>query len=252
MWMRGGVPSAHMGERGKVVSGQGRLLLCRYFGEFQDFEVLDVAVDVEAYEGGFEMETLASGGAGIDVQEVEVVVVHDFEDVAVATDEDVGLEASEGLLEGPGVVSGVASDVGHEDPLAFAGEHGGLVALVADVPSVAVAEDGPHRLPGFQLFEHAVAAVAGVPQLVAVFEKGPHLLGYEAVSVGEDAYLFHLLRGFRVANWAITTPAMTISIPKAFHSEKLSCPISMAASMENTGIVLVKMHEAVAPNERMP
>ena len=59
--------------------------------EVEDFEVGRGWGEGEADEGGFLVEALAAGGAGIDMQEFVVLVVHDAEDVAVAADKDVGL-----------------------------------------------------------------------------------------------------------------------------------------------------------------
>ena len=77
-------------------------------------------------------------GSGIDVEEVEVVVVHDFEDVAVSADEDVGALGEEELFDAGLVVAGIASDMGHDDFEVFAMEdvdfgvlvvHGGVVDI---------------------------------------------------------------------------------------------------------------------------
>ena len=62
--------------------------------EFWKLEYLGVfgsAVDYEADQGRDTLEALPAGGAGIDMQQVELVVVHYLEYMAVAAHKDVGL-----------------------------------------------------------------------------------------------------------------------------------------------------------------
>ena len=159
--------------------------------EVADFEVRRLGVEDETDERGGAVESLYAGGAGVDVEKAVLVVVHDAEDVAVATDEDVGLGKLEGAPELVGIVTGVAADVAHEDALALNFEEELLVELVMEAEAVAVAPDGPDGLELAKLVEDIGADVAGMPKLVAVAEEGEDLRGKVAVGVGENAYASH-------------------------------------------------------------
>ena len=59
--------------------------------QFYDFEVAEFAVvDGEAYEGAYLVKAMYARGTGVDVEDVEARVVHHFEDVRVAADEEGG------------------------------------------------------------------------------------------------------------------------------------------------------------------
>ena len=78
------VLSLHVGNRKCVKNGVGqggvgavwrRLILV----EFADFEVFRVVVYGEAYPCCYAVESLSSGGAGVDMQQVVGLVVHHAE-----------------------------------------------------------------------------------------------------------------------------------------------------------------------------
>ena len=164
----------------------------RELGEVEDFEAGGCGVEVKTDESGDAVEARATGGTGVDVEEVVVVVVHDFEDVAVAADKDVGTRQSEGALQGWRIVAGPAADVHHEYAEAFDFEEELLFEFIMKGEAVAVAPDGTDGFPGAELVEDAWADVAGVPEFVAVAEEGVDLRGDVAVGVAKDSDAFHV------------------------------------------------------------
>lgn len=164
-----------------------------FFFVFHDLEILGLGVQGEAYEGGDFVEALAAGGAGVDMEEVIVFVVHDTEDVTVSADEEVGLGELEGATQLVGVVPRPATDVRHEDTLPFDLEEGAFLEFVVQVEAVAVAPDGTHGLESPQFVEDAGADVAGMPQLVAVLEEGEDLRRQHPMGIAQNTYPFHSL-----------------------------------------------------------
>ncbi len=63
-----------VGQGGVGAVGRRLILL-----EFADFEVFRVVVDGEAYQCCYAVESLSSGGAGVDMQQVVGLVVHHAE-----------------------------------------------------------------------------------------------------------------------------------------------------------------------------
>ena len=178
------------------MSARGRV---GQFGEVQNLQAGGLGVEHEAHQCGDAVEALPPSGAGVDVQEVVLFVVHDLQYVAVSADEDVGPCQAEGALQEGGIVAGPAADVHHQHALPLAEEEGLLVELVVQGEAVAVAVDGPDGLEGAELVEYAGSEVAGMPQLVAVLEEGVDLRRDGAVGVGEYADSFHGCNGCSTA-----------------------------------------------------
>ena len=118
----------------------------------------------------FFVQPLTAAGAWVDVEQRSIEIALDFEDVRVPTDEEVDRVEVEPLPHPRLVASRVAADVGHEHLHAADFEAVVTRKLSAQLGSVDVAEDAPHRFPErFELFQHLEGAeVPGVPDLVTL------------------------------------------------------------------------------------
>ena len=162
-------------------------------GNLDDFEVTELTlVGGEADERAHLMPALQTGSAGIDMQQVQLLVVLNLENVAVATDEELGRTGVELVADAPIVATGISSDVRHQDVCALAVPSQFLGIHQTEVTSVAVADDSTQRTElGQPLGYFHAADVAGMPYLVAlgkVFEVFRVPVG---VGVGKEANAFH-------------------------------------------------------------
>ena len=109
------------------------------------------------------MEPLTAGSTGVDVEEVELVVVHDLEDMAMATDEDVGVVVAENVENSGRVMPRPTTYVGKKYLKSIAGEEVGGRHRVAKGVVVDVAIDGMKGLESAQPLIHPTPQVAGMP-----------------------------------------------------------------------------------------
>ncbi len=143
------------------------------------------AVNLKAKSGSHGVPTLDSGGSGVDIQKIPRLIIHNFEDMGVAADKDVGPVLPD---EGAGfgiVVAGRAADMGHQDfqSLAHPAQRKGILMDQATV--VAVSDDAPEGLESRNLIRRIqpAAEVAGMPDLVHGSEEIPELGREEPVGI---------------------------------------------------------------------
>ena len=91
------------------------------------------------------------------------------------------------------VMTRVAADVGEEHFESIAGEEVGGRHPIAEVVVVHIAINPAEGFELRELFVYPTSHVARMPQLVAVFKEGIHLLGHGAMSVRKNAYPLHSL-----------------------------------------------------------
>lgn len=164
--------------------------LARYL---DNLEVLESTVaDGEADEGAHLVPALQARGAGVDVEQAQLLVVLHPEDMAVPADEEAGRAGIDLLADAGGVAAGVAPNVRHQHlgtlavPAKLDGEHASQVA------SVAIAADGPQRAELLEaLGQLERTDVAGVPNLVARLEVLQVAVVPITVGVAQQAYPFH-------------------------------------------------------------
>lgn len=133
-----------------------------------------------------------SGGPGVNVQTVQPVVIHHFEDMAVAADENPRSGVMNHLGDSRLIASGVASDMSHEHIYILDPElkHGG--EITARLAVVYIAVDGSHhRAYLLQPADDIDAAdVTRVPDFIAVLEMDREAVIPAGMSVGKDSYTF--------------------------------------------------------------
>ena len=149
-------------------------------------------IDGEADQGADTMPALKTGGTGVDVEEMQLLVVLHLEDMAVATDEEGGRIGEELTGDAAVVASGIASDVGHQDRGSLAGPTEFLREHEAQVATIAVADHSTQRTEGGEAVGNFGAAdVAGVPDFVALGEVLQVLVVPIGVGVAQEADSFH-------------------------------------------------------------
>lgn len=141
--------------------------------ELDDFESGDSsAVDCQTDESALFLPTVVAGGSGVDVEESELMVGHDFKDVGVTADHEIDAIVEQLTFDSRRVASRIACNVGQPDADTVDFKTFGLSTATTHVAVVDVAPDGANRRD--YLFESAddvnVADIAGVPNFVAVFE----------------------------------------------------------------------------------
>lgn len=146
--------------------------------EFYYFEVFDCwggrcfgcgRVDFEAEECAFCLPALFAGGSGVDVEEVEGVVVDDFEDMGVSADEEVDFVVFEEGFHSGSIFSGVAADVGNQHAKSFELKYEEFGVFASDFSMIDVAADGSEGGDVFEFVAQVdVADVAGVPYFIAL------------------------------------------------------------------------------------
>lgn len=138
------------------------------------------------------MESVDACGTGVDVQGVEDAVVHDLEDVGVATDKEFGRMHEEGTADRGIVVAGITSDVFDEYVGSLDGEAVYRWVAQADITSVDIAVYGTEGAESFELFGHLERTnVSGVPHLVALGKVPCVAFVPMAMSVREETDAFH-------------------------------------------------------------
>ena len=167
------------------LSGAGGDLV---FVEFADFQILRSAVERKAHEGAFFVYALSPCSAGVDVEHIVRFVVHDPQDMRMSGNKNVRPLGFEQRQKAFGVVSGIASDMSHDDFEVLASEQLALGDGVAQVPAVGIAVYGDGGLELSQFVKDSHANIASMPQFVAILEKGIDLWRNDAVSVGKNAY----------------------------------------------------------------
>ena len=148
------------------------------------------------------MPALYAGSAGIDVQEVERLVIFHLEDMTMPRDEELRRIGKERGAHAVVVVAGIAADM--------LDEHVDVLTLEAvqfpihqpQVAAVAVATDGAQGPERRQPLGHLYGAdVAGMPYLVAGLEIMQVFLVPVAMCVAQYAYLFHCFTFYWLTAW---------------------------------------------------
>lgn len=67
-------------------------------------------VDGESHQGALGLPAVMARGAGIDVEEAEARVRHDFEDVGMSADHETYALVAQQAFDTGGIASGIASD----------------------------------------------------------------------------------------------------------------------------------------------
>ena len=93
------------------------------FAEFYYFYIADGAgIEREADDGFHLVETFLATGSGIDVQESELRIRHDFQNMRMPANVEPGRVLLQQMPHARSVAPGVAADVGDEHVHGFAGE----------------------------------------------------------------------------------------------------------------------------------
>ena len=138
------------------------------------------------------MPPLDARGAGVDVQQSELLVVLHLQDVRVAADEELGRTRHELPHDAAVVAAGVAAYVFHQHVYLLALEPQHLRKHAAQVAAVAVAAHGTQGPEGGQAVgQFGRADVAGVPYLVARLKVVQVAVVPVGVGVAQYAYPFH-------------------------------------------------------------
>lgn len=85
------------------------------------------------------MKTTDSGSSRIDVQQIERLVVHNFQNMGVPADENFGTMDSQLNFDAASIVVRIPSDVGHHDRDLFAVEKCPLLEFRSDFLAVDIA-----------------------------------------------------------------------------------------------------------------
>lgn len=143
------------------------------FAEFDDFKTADAAVvDGEADECADFLPSVIAGSAGIDMEQTELAVRHDFKDVGVAADHYVDSVGGKEVFDSGGIFPGIAGYVGEPYPQTLDFENFRFTASAAHVAVVDIAAHGTHhRRSVLKPSDNVdVADIAGMPDFVAVLE----------------------------------------------------------------------------------
>jgi len=162
-------------------------------GPLADFHVLELAVfDTETEGGAYQVETLDTGGTGVEHHHVVVFVVDHFQDVGVTADEDPG-PVRFNQAQGPVVVvAGIAADMGHQHAHPVLLEVAHHLGKVAHVVAVAVAEHTDQWLEGGDLrVSGLIAEITRMPDHVDRRQKVFQLLVEVSVGVGNQPDICH-------------------------------------------------------------
>jgi len=167
-------------------------------GPLADLHVAHLrAVDRKAHGRADLVEAVFARCAGVDVQQVVDRIVHDLEYMGVPRDEEFGVHAADSGQRPRVVAAGVAADVGHQHPHAFAVEDVEVGVDAARERVVDVSGHGPQGLEGCDAVRDLERTdVARVPDFVHVAEELPQRVVERAVRVGDDPYAFHLYFSF--------------------------------------------------------
>ena len=141
--------------------------------EFDYFEVTDVSrIESEPDQCPLFLPSVISGCSGVYVEHIEIVVVHDFENMAVAGYHQSGSVLSECLFHPRGVSSGISAYMPEMYPHPFGLEVEYLRTPAAYEAVVDVAAYCPyHRRYVFELlYDGYIAHIACVPDLIAAGE----------------------------------------------------------------------------------
>ena len=118
-----------------------------FFFQLDDFQILDfAAVDGEPYEGTYLVKTVYAGCSGIDVQHVEGLVVHHFQNVTVTGYEEFWRTGKEAAAYGGVVVAWIASYMLDQHFHVLTPEAVSFAEHDAEVAPVDVAEYGTQHL----------------------------------------------------------------------------------------------------------
>lgn len=163
------------------------------FRQFNDFKIAKLlAVDGEAHQRAHLVPALQSRCAGIDVEAMERAVVEHLEDVGMSRDEKLRRANKHLSSNAAVVVARIAADVFHEDVGLFTFETQRCREHAPKVAAVGVATHCAkrfHRSKAFGQFRRT--DVAGVPNLVTVFEIRLVAVVPIAVCVREQSDSFH-------------------------------------------------------------
>src|SRR3982074_3355006 len=117
------------------------------------------------------MPAVVSAGAGLHVEQLQRRVAHDFQNVGVAADEEIGPESLEFGFSGGVVITWIAADVGHKNAQNVAIPGKILRDIGTDLSAVHVAVNCSGRPEAAELFEDFRSAeVARVPDFIAARE----------------------------------------------------------------------------------
>ena len=157
--------------------------MSREFVEFANLKILWSVVEGESHQGGDFVESLSASGAGVDVQEFMLWVIHHLQNMGMSSDEDVRMVVLDDGEYCALIVSRVAAYVSHENLVPLSHKQLGGRKFPAYILTVHVAVNTHHRFECPQRLQHAWPEVAGMPYLVAFFKKRIHLLWNGAMCV---------------------------------------------------------------------
>lgn len=135
----------------------------------------------------YSLPSLETACTRIKVDEAVDRILHDFQDMGMAADENIGAIPLD-KLSGMGFpMPWRAADMGHEDFHALAGPEKVFRIIVEKYPVITVSRDPLERLEGgyFGRSDKAAAEIARMPELVNRFEKLPERGIETAVGVGK-------------------------------------------------------------------
>ena len=138
------------------------------------------------------MPTLKSCGAGIDVQESEMLVVLHLEYMAVTADKEFRRSLIELSYDATVVSSWITADMCHQDVGTLAVPSQYLREHTAQVTTVAVAHNGTQGAESGQTVGYlGTAYVAGMPHFVALLEILQILIVPITMGVAQYSYSLH-------------------------------------------------------------
>lgn len=126
------------------------------------------------------------------MKQLELAVILYLEDVAVATDEELGRTGEELIADAPVVAAGITSDMGHQHIRSLTSPSKLLRKHTTQVAAVAVADNGSQGSESSKAVGKFYGTdVARVPDLIALAEVLQVLVVPEGVSVRKEAYALH-------------------------------------------------------------
>ena len=131
------------------------------------------------------MPALVSTGTGVDIQDFFKLIIHNFQDVRMPANKDVGLILTD-QVPGLGIIMpGRTADMRHQHLEALALPETEQRATIQQAPVVTIADDPLQRLErgDFHFRVQASPEVPGMPDLVDILEKLPELRPEYAVRI---------------------------------------------------------------------
>lgn len=159
---------------------------------FKNLHIMDSPlVDMETECSADKMESLNSGGTGIDDQHVPPCIAHDLQYMGMSADEEIGL-VTVYQFAGPDIVfSGISADMGHEYLHSLTLKKTMQRVVITETVIVTVACDTHQRLEGCNFLgkPKSPAEISRMPDLVDICKEIPELPGEYPVCIRYQSYV---------------------------------------------------------------